>query len=365
MERKGRQPKDENDQNKQAEGENASGGSLEKLRTSLTQALDKADKAGSTEDARQAAQELTHCWARYVRACNVGWRIAGKGEPDAEPALQMDLVSFLLMQIERSLPEPAQAAGLKLAARLARELTDKTNSEAGGLPGIQAADIDQDEFSRSMEARLNASSQDDEAETPLMRYLAMDKEETMPRYSDMPDRDERGRFVSDHDRGRSYDDDRGRSRRDDDHYRSRSRYDDESDRRYSGGRESSARYDDDHRRSGRYEDDRGHGGWFGDPQGHSEASRRGWEHRRDDDDYRSSSSRGRSDYDDRDRDRDRYSRGGSHDDDRRYSRGGGEDHRGWYGDPQGHAEAARRGWEHRRDDDDDRYDRRRGGGGRY
>ncbi|WP_158279452.1 hypothetical protein [Falsochrobactrum shanghaiense] len=31
------------------------------------------------------------------------------------------------------------------------------------------------------------------------------------------------------------------------------------------------------------ESDRGRGGWFGDPEGHSEASRRGWEERRDND----------------------------------------------------------------------------------
>lgn len=42
---------------------------------------------------------------------------------------------------------------------------------------------------------------------------------------------------------------------------------------------------------------------------------------------------------------------GREDDDRRESRGGGrgdtQDHRGWYGDSRGHSEAARRGWEHR------------------
>mgnify|MGYP007061015634 CR=1 FL=1 len=31
------------------------------------------------------------------------------------------------------------------------------------------------------------------------------------------------------------------------------------------------------------------GGWFGHPEGHAEATRRGWDHRRDDDDRRYSS----------------------------------------------------------------------------
>jgi len=68
------------------------------------------------------------------------------------------------------------------------------------------------------------------------------------------------------------------------------------------------------------------------------------------------------------------------DDDRRYARmrddddddrRGGRGHGGWYGDPEGHAEAARRGWDEREgpsrsryrdDDDDDRRGGRRHGG---
>ena len=171
----------------------------------------------------------------------------------------------------------------------------------------------------------------------------------MARY--MPDRDQYGRFVSDDDRGR------GRYRDDDDRHRSMaSRYDDDR-------RSSSRRYDDDDRYDrGEYSRDRGQGGWFGDPRGHAEAAREGCAHRRGDDDY------------DRDRYRDydrRRSMSRYDDDDRRYSssryddrddRGGYSRDRGqggWFGDPRGHAEASRLGWEHRRgDDDDDRYRRR-------
>ena len=119
----------------------------------------------------------------------------------------------------------------------------------------------------------------------------------------MPERDERGRFMSDEDE-RSY---------------GRSRYGDED--------------------RGR----RGHGGWYGDPEGHSEAARERWGESRGGGRY--------EDYDDRRSSRGRY---GSDHDDRR----SGRSHGGWYGDPRGHAEASHRGWEERRggrygDDDDD------------
>jgi ferritin-like metal-binding protein YciE len=111
------------------------------------------------------------------------------------------------------------------------------------------------------------------------------------------DRDEQGRFISDDERG----------------YRSRSRNGDD----YRSSRSSS------------YDDDRGRGGWFGDPEGHSEASRRGWENRDDDRNYR----RSRPDEDYRDY-REYRSR----------SRNGDRGQGGWFGDPEGHSEAAEKGW---------------------
>lgn len=264
-------------------------------------------------------------------------------------------------------------------------------------------------------------------------FAGQQQEEPMPRQysSNDRDRDERGRFTSDDDReggrysassgrGRSYrDDDDGRgwhgdpqghseaSRRGWDERRSFAGGDDDDDRRsgYRGaGRDEEGRFTS---RGGRDDDDyrrgsgRGHGGWSGDPEGHSEASRRGWDEREggmraryrdDDDDRRGYRSRGRDDEDyGRDRGqggwfgdseghaeaarRGRDERGGSRgggysDDDRGYrargrdeegrftSRGGRDDdddrrrsgrgHGGWFGDPEGHAEASRRGWEDRR-----------------
>jgi hemerythrin superfamily protein len=150
----------------------------------------------------------------------------------------------------------------------------------------------------------------------------------------MPERDEYGRFVSDEESGR------GRSRYGEEDYRGRQmperdeygRFVSEDDERGSRGRESYSRSSrDDERRSG----GRGHGGWFGDPEGHAEAARRGWDERE------GGSS---SDYDDRrSGGRESYSRS-SRDDERR---SGGRGHGGWFGDPEGHAEAARRGWDER------------------
>jgi hemerythrin superfamily protein len=109
--------------------------------------------------------------------------------------------------------------------------------------------------------------------------------------------------------------------------------DDDDDRRGSPRRSRSRDDDDDDDRGGR---SRGRGGWFGDSEGHARAALERWE-----DDSRGGSrrSRGRDDDDD-DRGRSRRSRSRDDDDD--------DQGRGWFGDPRGHAEAARRGWQHRR-----------------
>ncbi len=161
----------------------------------------------------------------------------------------------------------------------------------------------------------------------------------MARQSNERERDEYGRFMSDEDDGRSRG--RGSSYRERDE-QGRFMSDDDNERRGYRSR-SSSRYEDedDYRRSSR--GGRGHGGWFGDPEGHSEASERGWE-------GRSSSRGGRysSRYEDDDNERSSRGRGRSmsryeDEDDRRSSRGG-RGQGGWFGDPEGHSEASRRGW---------------------
>ena len=179
--------------------------------------------------------------------------------------------------------------------------------------------------------------------------------------SNYRERDEQGRFMSEDDedngRGRSrggystrssrYEDDddrmamrfqrggRGGPSRSGSNYRERDemgRFMSEDDEDNGRGRSRSSRFDDDDRMMGssRGRGGQGHGGWFGDPEGHSEAAERGWEHR--------ASSRGGYPS----RSSSRYD-----EDDDRGSRSRGQGHGGWFGDPEGHSEAAERGWEHR------------------
>ena len=170
----------------------------------------------------------------------------------------------------------------------------------------------------------------------------------MPRYSNERDRDERGRFMSDDDDDRRYS--RGRS----------SRYeDDDNNRRYSGS-QSSSRYEDDNdnrrysgsRSSSRYEDDDDRGGGRGRGRGgwfgDSEGHAEAARSRGGSSRYESSSR-----YEDDD---DGYRRRGS---------GGGRGRSGWYGDPEGQSEATRsRRSSSRYDEDDDRGGSRgRGRGG--
>ncbi|SEH68081.1 hypothetical protein [Paracoccus alkenifer] len=365
----------------------------QKLRALLGEASGLTDEDGADE----LLDRLSDAWARHAEAHAVLYDCAtdaGLQEFPAltETAIDGDLVSFLLRS-SWALDGPLALAALRVAARLIGEIIEREEKPRSGLLAkAKAAGVDPVALGRDLGACLTAPSRRGGELTPRVRHLTAIQEDIMPRNSNMPDRDEYGRFVSDDDRGgrgRSsgrYDNDRERDSRgrfvsDDDHRGGRSRSssrDDDDDRRYSRGRDDdrsysrSSRRDDDDDRG--YSRDRGQGGWFGDSRGHSEAARLGWEHRRDDDDDdygrgRSRSSR-RDDDDDRrysrGRDDDRgYSRSSSSrrddDDDRGYSRDRGQG--GWFGDSRGHSEAARLGWEHRRDDDDD-DDRRYGRGGR-
>ena len=197
-----------------------------------------------------------------------------------------------------------------------------------------------------------------------------------------------GRFMSE--RNRRYDEDTRSRGRDDDRNSdrgssSRSRDDDDRNEGRSRGwygdseghSEASRRgwERSDHGDSGWYGDREGHSeasrrgwqrsdhgesGWFGNSEGHSDASRRGWEdghrsQRRDDEDGRRGSGFRQNENEFRSRSRDdddRRGEGGrsrrSEDNDDRRPSSSGRGHGGWSGDPEGHAEASRRGWENRR-----------------
>jgi ferritin-like metal-binding protein YciE len=195
-------------------------------------------------------------------------------------------------------------------------------------------------LSRFAAGQHAANSQQGEMQTWSQYGTENDKENQSMRSMDR-ERDSQGRFTSDDDDrgGRDYSrggrgrDDEGRGWYGDSRGHSEAAREGWRNREGGGGGGRGRDYDDrDYNRGGRG-GDRGQGGWFGDPQGHSEAAREGWRSR---DDYRGGGGRGRG-YDEDDRD---YNRGG---------RGGDGEGRGWYGDPQGHSEAAREGWRHRDD----------------
>jgi len=340
--------------------------------------------------AEELLPRLADAWARHSQAHGQLYDAAVQAGLQefpllTETAIETDLVSFLLGRAGRDLEGPLELAGLRVAARLIGEIIEREEKPRSGLLAkAKAAGVEPAALGRRVGACMTRPSDGDGDTMPRLRHLTANQEDIMPRNANMPERDERGRFVSDDDyggRGRGssrYDDDRERdsrgrfmSDRDDDRRYGRDRDGDygrhsrreDDDRRYARDRDdyarASRRYDDDRRYSRRDDDDRGYsrdrgqGGWFGDPEGHSEAARQGWDHRRDDDDRYSSRGRSRR-YDDDDR---RYSR--RDDDERGYGRDRGQG--GWFGDPEGHSEAARLGWDHRRDDDDDdrRYARGR------
>lgn len=174
------------------------------------------------------------------------------------------------------------------------------------------------------------------------------KEQSMARYSEMRERDDRGRFLPEDEREYSRGGYRNESARYPDEYgrRAGGRYEDD-DRPMRRGR------DDDDGRYGRRGEGRGHGGWFGDPEGHSEASRRGWRSGEHGESGWFGDPEGHSE--------------ASH----RAWREGEHGDSGWFGDPRGHSEAARRGWETGHEGNyrqaRSRYeeDTRRGGSGGY
>lgn len=292
--------------------------------------------------------------------------------------------------------QKAQACGID-TPDLARRITERRRQLEDAGPFSAPPPISLGRFAQQGSRRDEPrQSRRDEEERGQSRYTKEKEMASYQQYRDR-DRDDRGRFVShDEDDHRSSRRGNERPRDEEGRFVSRGRgsgRDDNGDGDY--GRRGEQRYrrdEDDDRDSGRQ--GRSHGGWFGDSEGHSEASRRGWEnpdhgrsgwygdseghseasrrgwenpdHGRsgwygDSEGHSEASRRGwdergssrRQDYDDRD-----YGRSRSRDhDDRSYSSRGGRDdrdddhrgrHGGWSGDPRGHSEAARRGWENRR-----------------
>jgi hemerythrin superfamily protein len=235
-----------------------------------------------------------------------------------------------------------------LSEYIKHHVGEEEKARNGIFAAAQKAGVDMNALGQRIQARkqeLMAQIDENRREPPQPRSLhPSTRQQSRYRQEDYPmarqsygrERDEYGRFMSDDD------DDRRGGRRGGSSYRERDEQgrfmSDDDD--YRGSRSSRGRngdYDDD-RQSSR--GSRGQGGWFGDPEGHSEAARRGrsgGSRYEDDDDYRGSrySSRGMQSG----RSSSRYE-----DEDERRSSRGGRGQGGWFGDPEGHAEASRRGW---------------------
>lgn len=296
-------------------------------------------------------------------------------------AIRTDIVNLVLAEAMR---DGADAEALE--ARLAvietelKAMMEAEEKSGDGLYALAAkAGVDFAALAPRIAARteeLQKAAEDKELQPPDPRSLRLrvsgrpnltEENQTMAR-RDMPERDERGRFVSD------------------DEDRSRGRYARDDEGRFSSG----GRYARDRDEEGRFTSRNG-GGRYGrdrDEEGRFTSGNGGGRYERDrDEEGRFTSSRyGRSRDDDRDygrgsqpmrRDEDRRYASRDYDDDRRYARSREEDddraygrdrgHGGWYGDSEAHARAAREGWERRRDndgqygrshdDDDDGYGR--------
>jgi hypothetical protein len=220
-----------------------------------------------------------------------------------EAQVEHDTAKVLIADLLRGSPtdDYYDAKVKTLSEYIKHHVGEEEQARSGIFAKAQKAGVDMAGLGEKIQARKQELMAQGEALSsnppkPRSLHLQLQESSSMARYSNDRDRDERGRFTDDNDRG----------------YRSRGPERDEY------GRFAS---DDDGRRSS---GGRGQGGWFGDPEGHSQASREGWEDRGS-----SRSSRGRYE----------------EDDGRGSSRGGGRGQGGWFGDPEGHSQASREGWQ--------------------
>jgi hypothetical protein len=385
------------------------GGDAESLLRSdhrkVEQLFQQYQKAGDTAEKRELAQQICLELIVHTKIEEEIFYPACREEDVEhemlnEAQVEHDGAKVLIAELLNGLPDDQfyDAKVTVLAEYIRHHVAEEEKPDEGIFAEAREAGVDMEALGPRIQSRkteLMARSDALTSRAPQPRSLCNpafkggqhhQEDHSMARYANDRDRDEYGRFVSDDDRReyssrRRYDEDddyrgyRGNERPRDEEgrfmsesggrsrggYESRSpRYDDDDDYRSSRGRERGGWYGDreghseasergwEHRgssrggyssRSSRYDDDdnyrssrggRGQGGWYGDPEGHSEASERGWEHR--------GSSRGGYSS--------RSSRYDEDEDDRRSSRGG-RGHGGWFGDPRGHSEAARRGWEDR------------------
>jgi hypothetical protein len=321
----------------------------------IAKLLDQFKFDADKKDKQQSLRKIAAAWIRHSDFEEnelLPEVIKGGGAtPELEQAdVERDVAKVLLADLQSSGAGGNHFdAKLRVLAGLVKKLAqDEERPKTGLFALARAAGVDMSALGERLNARRKEST-DAEGEgtfppmptslrIPGIRRPEYPEEMEMDRQSNARERDEQGRFMSDDD------DDRRSSGRGSS---SRSRdYDD--DRR--GGSRNGGRGMESRGSSRRSDDDDGRG-WYGDSEGHSEASRRGWEERQGssrsrgrsedyDDDRRSSRSSSRYEDDDR-----RSSRGGRDDDDDRRGGSRGRGRGGWFGDSEGHSEAAREGWD--------------------
>ncbi|RPI16179.1 MAG: hypothetical protein EHM60_02675 [Lysobacterales bacterium] len=329
------------------------------------------------ELARRACNELVvHTMLEeeiFYPACR---GIEGLGDALDEAQVEHDTIKLLIRDVlARSPGDPYYDARVRVLSEYVKHhVAEEEKPDGGVFAQARTARLDMKELGERLQVRkaeLMEQAESGRLPPPVPRSLAssettdqgnqeistMQRERERDRNggrgsrADEQERDEYGRFMREDDRESS----RGRGERS-------ARPEDDDDRRgsWSRGRgggyqereqEFQGRFMSDDRRDREGGQSEGRG-WHGDPQRPAESARRGWEER-DDRSSRSSREDERSLWRSRD-----------DDDDRRGLQGRGEG-RGWHGDPEGHAEAARRRWEDQggsrssrgRDDDDRRGSR--------
>ncbi len=379
----GNKPEEGASEQKAASGQSSDQDGLSPLRQSHREVIDLLDtiKKKLPERQKDNIQQLKTRWLQHSvleeEILLPEFEKRNTESPELlEGEVKRDLVKLLLVNLYADRSDSAEdGARLRVLDGFIRQLVEAEEKPGTGLfariESFKLPDIGEKLTRRKKELEA------DGAPDPVLNHLSFndfthhtyDKEATVTHR----ERDSQGRFVSDDDRrygsqSRRRDEDdrggRGYGRYDDDSRRgSDGRFTSSRDRDYDDdrrGRSASRSRDDDDRRyaSSRsdegYSRDRGQGGWFGDAEGHAEAARRGWDDRRSSDRDYDDDRRGRSASRSRDDDDRRY---GSSRSDEGYSRDRGQG--GWFGDAEGHAEAARRGWDDRRSSDRDYDDDRR------
>ncbi len=271
---------------------------------------EKVAKGGNGQGQMGSLRELCRDWLKHARLeAEIVFPMLEQAGVDAGALHQAEIERDLGLVLVRNMMQREEGDDVlnseikvfcEMVPRLARL------EERSLLAKAKRAGLDSMSLGRSLKEEISRSEQEAEEEFSILspRYLrgvggSSEKEYQMPMRGQERERDEQGRFMDEDDR-------RGGSRGG---YSSR-------------GRSSSSR-------GGRHEDD-DERGWHGDPRGHSEAARRGWEHRR------GGGGRYEDDYED-----ERYSSRGRSGGGSRSGRSQG----GWFGDSEGHSQAARRGWD--------------------